>query len=477
MQEINLDTVQKIYFVGIGGIAMSATAGIAKAKGFECFGSDEHVYSPSLEVLQSHDIDFFRKFSEENIKATPADLYVVSAGVLETNPEYAYILAQEFAVCSFPELLKGLANDNIRIVVAGTHGKSTTTGMLGATLNRIEDSSFMSGGVLVGLESNFAVGEGNYFVFEGDEYKSRSDDPTPKFHYYKPDLLVLTNLEYDHPDMFSTPEQLEDEFEHLLANLPDDGVVIFNADDAALERLVFRSGRPGFSYGTDPAANVRIVSATTTPEGTIIDIHVKFNETETTEKYATQLYGEMNVYNALAVVTLLRALGFTPELIAQHLVGFKGIKRRFEVLGEAKGVTVVDDYAHHPTAVVATLAAARKRFAGKRVWAVFEPHTFSRTKALREELASCFTEADRVLIAPIYAAREPKSLASSISNKEIVADIISRDISLKGDAVRIVESKENALDILKSEAKPGDVVIVMAVGDFNTLGKELLEVL
>jgi UDP-N-acetylmuramate: L-alanyl-gamma-D-glutamyl-meso-diaminopimelate ligase len=305
-----------------------------------------------------------------------------------------------------------LSREKLRVVVAGTHGKSTTAGWLGHMLRNIDDSSFMVGGVLKNYDANFYSGDGHYIVFEGDEYKSLYNDPTPKMHYYKGDVLVLTNLEYDHPDVYANLEEIKGEFRELLANVPDDGIIIYNADNQNLADVVYREPGRSFTFGLHNSAHMK-VREVNHGSGGVTEFVVENTldpDNAKVEVYHTELPGEINIYNALATITALRALGFQPELVNLHLRTYRGIKRRFEVLLEGT-VTVVDDYAHHATAVRETLEAAREKYfslegrTGK-LWAVFEPHMFSRTKATLPELAESFNSADEVLLAPMYGARE-----------------------------------------------------------------------
>jgi UDP-N-acetylmuramate--L-alanine ligase len=480
--EINLEelleTNATIYFVGIGGIAMSAVANLTKQAGFNVLGSDAaEVYSPAKDVLDQSGITYFKGYNIENIKTTKVDLFIFSAGEGENNPEVKYILENNLPYLGFAQLLYELAKNKLRVVVAGTNGKSTTTGLLGHLFKNLDDSSFMTGAVLQNYNNNFYLGDGHYFVFEGDEYKNLFDDPTPKFHYYKPDILVLTNLEYDHPDIFASLEEIEQEFRQLISNMPEDGLIIYNGDDANLTRLVHESNISSTSFGIDNASDIKTEQIQYGPDTTTIEIFNKFSKTVSaqflgqTEEYKIQLPGKINVYNALAAIATLRVLGFTQEQIALDLLTYKGVKRRFEIVGVKNGITLVDDYAHHPTAVKETLNAARLKYPQSKIWAVFEPHTFSRTKATLEDLTKAFDSADEVLISEIYPARE-KASEATIKSQEVV-----QAIALQKKGVRLVLNKHEALDILKSEAKPGDVIIVMAVGNFNRLAYELKEIL
>ncbi len=468
---LNLENVKTIYFIGIGGVGMSAAAGIAAQLGYEVRGSDSKaIYDPAKSVLDSNSIEYSVGYATENVQENPADLYIASSGEGLENPEVAYLAEQDLPLHSLSELLGALAAEKLRIVVAGTHGKSTTAGMLGKTLQEIDDSSFMTGAVLQHENTNFHVGDGHYFVFEGDEYKALHDDPIPKMHQYKADILLLTNLEFDHPDIFASLEEMQDEFRQLIAALPTDGLAVYNADDVSLAMLMHETNIGQVSFGLHNPADFRATNLSAGEAGTTFDVvWTKQGRAEPlTETYNIHLFGEINVYNALGVIALLRTLGFSEEQIQDGLSSYYGVKRRFELIGEKNGVIVYDDYAHHPTAVSETLKAARTKYPDKKIWAVFEPHTYSRTEATLPELAIAFNSADEVLLAEIYPAREKKT-EHSITGEQVV-----EEIGKHHEHVRLVADKEAALGLLKAELKPGDVVIVMAVGNFNLLAQELV---
>lgn len=480
---MNLNSIKKIYFVGIGGIAMSAAANLAKELGFEVSGSDsKEIYSPAKTVLEKSNVKYFFGFSETHIKESMADLFVLSAGETLSNPEVKYIVENNLFRISFPELLFEFFKNRLRIVVAGTHGKSTTAGFLGHLLKNLDNSGFMVGAVLQNYESNFYSGDGHYFVFEGDEYKSQFDDPTPKFHYYKPDILVLTNLEYDHPDLFENFESMKNEFAELIDKMPQDGLIVYNADDSELTKLVHKSNVASIGFGINNKTDFQVENIQYGAY-TKLSITNKWTKDGTaallglTEDYQIQLPGKINVYNVLGALATLRSLGFHPEQIALDTLSYKGVKRRFEIVSQKNEIEIIDDYAHHPTAVKETLDAARLKYPNKRIWAIFEPHTFSRTKATLPNLAKAFDAADKVLISEIYPAREKISEAT-ITSLEVISEIQRHNPKfLPHNSMRLVKNKEQALDILKNELKTGDAVIVMAVGDFNRLAYELKEIL
>lgn len=460
---------------------MSAVAGLAKEYGYVVVGSDAAtVYPPAKTVLEERGIEILSGYHRDHIAASGADLYVVSAGESSQNPEVAWLIERDIPFVSFPELLYALSQQKLRVVVAGTHGKSTTSGWLGHELRHIDDSSYMVGAVLKEYNANFYSGTGHYFVFEGDEYKATVDDPTPKMHYYKGDILALTNLEFDHPDVFANLDEIKTEFRELVANVPDDGLIIYNGDNADLADVVYRETGRSFTFGIHHTAHIQAAEILYHGGGSTFAVINRLDpENVRTERYEISLPGELNIYNALAVIATLRALGFQQELVQKHLVSYSGVKRRFEIIyplssppnigGVGGGVTVVDDYAHHPTAVRETLEAAKTRFPHARVWAVFEPHTYSRTKATLQDLVGSFDAADQVLLAHIYGAREQQN------NAGITDDEVLSAVAAHYTHIRPVATKQEALEILEQELVPGDVVIVMAVGSFNRLAYELAD--
>ncbi len=468
---MNLTNISKIYFIGIGGVGMSAAAGIAKEAGFEVQGSDsKEIYDPAKSVLDNNDIEYTIGYDKENIKTSDAEIFIASAGESESNPEVAYLKDQNIPIYSLSELLYEIAKDNLRIVIAGTHGKSTTTGIFGTVVKQIDNSSFMTGAILLQTSANYHYGTGHYFIFEGDEYKALYDDPTPKFQQYKPDIVVLTNLEFDHPDLFENMEAMTAEFRQMLENMPNDGLVVYNSDSADLEKLIHPFAFGHVSFGIKHAADFQARDIVTDNNGTSFKvIWTKDGEVHATEDYQLQIFGEINVYNALGVIATLRPLGFSRDDIQSGFNLFTGLKRRMEFIGEKNGVKIFDDYAHHPTAVRETLLAARKRFPDSRIWAIFEPHTFSRTVATLDDLSKSFMPANKVLLSEIYPAREQQQ-DFSINGQQVVEEINKHH----SDA-RLVASKSQALEILENELHSGDVVIIMAVGSFNQLSKELLE--
>lgn len=463
---LDLSNPKKIHFIGIGGIAMSAVACLAARAGHFVTGSDsKDIYDPSKAVLEENFIEYYKGYNSEKLATIAPEIFVATSAEDESNPEIAFAL-QNGTLNSLSQLAAALADDKVRIVVAGTHGKSTTSSLLGEVLSNISGSGYMVGAVLTDTGRNWQFGDGPYFVFEGDEYKSLFDDPTPKFIQYKADALLLTNLEFDHPDIYSSETEIEAEFEELIERLPDDGIVVYNKDSAGLEKVVYRTPKRAFSYSLTSEATFRLTSVEYhTSHTTLTLLNSSDPENPKQERYLTKLAGEMNVANVLAVISFLRVLGFQEEKIAPYILDFNGIKRRFEEVYQSDSLTIIDDYAHHPTAVTETIKAARQRFPDRNVIAVFEPHTYTRTAWAKDELVTALSSADLAVIPPIYKARETEN-PSGISSEQLVDEINKT----QGKAVYVEDLTGAKKAVQESiQQNKSSVVLIMAVGSFNKL--------
>ncbi len=451
---MNLENIKKIYFIGIGGIGMSAVAGIAREKGFQVSGSDaSDVYEPSKGVLDKYQIPYVIGYVSENLK--DADLVVTTSAVDQSNPEVAAAIEKNIPIVSFAAVLAELVKDKTQIMVVGTHGKGTTSGLISYVLQQIEDSSFFVGGVLTDLKTNYHYGTGKYFVIEGDEYKANFDNNKPKFSFFQPEVLLINNLEYDHPDLYPDIQSYKKAFAELAESLPVSSTIVFNSDDKNVIEVIgsAKAKKVGFSL-KEKAVNVG--------EG-VFQFH-----TESGIEVQTRLPGQPYAYDNLAAATVLLELGFAPEQFLPMFLKYSGIKRRYEIIEDGQ-FAVIDDYAHHPTAVKQTIEATKEKYPGRRIVAFFEPHTYSRTKETLSDLAKAFGAADLVYLAEIYPAREQK-LPSSISGLEVVDQIKENNPN-----TYYVKNKEDALAQYSQQAKEGDVVVVMAVGSFNTLAYDLKE--
>jgi len=455
----NVALGKHIHLVGIGGSGLAAIALVLLDEGYQVSGSDQQA-SSMTELLAARGARVAIGHHEDNVKG--ADLIVVSSAVPQDNPEIIAARAQGIPVVKRAELLGRMMQGRRGVAVAGTHGKTTTTGMIAQILLEAGlDPTFIVGGVIASLGTNARAGTGP-FVIEADEY-----DRT--FLGLQPWAAVVTNVEYDHPDCYPTFEAMFGAFGEFVDLLPDDGVLIACRDNPAareLGELQSRQGKSVVMYGLDDDALWRAVDIQ--PNNAGGNDYVLLRGGQTVGLVRLRVPGLHNVVNSLAALAVSDQLGVSFSQAHDALAAFRGVLRRFEIKGEASGVTVVDDYGHHPSEIKATLAAARTRFPGRKVWAVFQPHTYSRVKALLGDFAQAFAEADHVIVTAIYASRERDTLGVSS------ADIVARMIGRHRD-VRLIESLDEAASYLKSNVKAGEVVITLSAGDGNRVGEHLLE--
>ncbi len=445
----------RVHFVGIGGIGMSGLARILHAWGYEVSGSDASA-SEQTEALLREGIPVAIGHGD-TLRAGSADLLVVTAAVRGENAEVRAAEVAGVPIIKRAALLGLLASERWSVAVAGSHGKSTTSGMLVAALRSLgADPYYAIGAVLGTTGTNAAPGSGETMVVEADEYDY-------SFLQLAPAVAVITNLEFDHPDLFPDQAAYDAAFAQFINQIRPDGALVIAADDPGCVRLLaapdLRMPDRVLTFGQGDGVDWRLSGAegawrVTGPGGTEIALDLA-------------VPGSHNARNATAALAAMVVLGHEPAAAAAALAGFTGVGRRFERKGEAAGVTVIDDYAHHPTEVRATLRAARDRFPGQRCWAVFQPHTFSRTKALLEEFAAAFGDADRVLLLEIYAARETDALGMS------AADLAT----LMPFGAMVAAGPEAAAEYLATEVAAGDVVLTMGAGDVTATGPILLRLL
>lgn len=448
---------KRVHFIGIGGAGLSAIARVMMERGAVVSGSDL-VLSPVAEALARDGARVFVGHRPEQVNG--ADLVIVSSAVPEDNVEVQAARSAGIPVLHRDQVLADLMGDRVGIAVAGTHGKTTTTAMIATILWRGgHDPSFIVGGVVSGLGTNARSGTGPHFVVEADEY-----DRT--FLGLRPQVAVVTNVEHDHPDCFPTFAELKAAFAEFVALVPRDGLLVACGDHPVARELgADRAARGGavLFYGLQNGANWSARNVHPNPGGGIDFLAVE--QGRALGEVHLRVPGMHNVLNALAALAVAGHLGIPFPTARSALEAFRGVARRFEVKGQVEGVIVVDDYAHHPTEIRATLAAARQRFPRRRLWAVWQPHTYSRTKALLADFARAFDEADRVLVLPIYPAREVDTLG--VSSADVVA-------AMRHPDVRLARSLEDAVVTLATEVQAGDVVITLGAGDSDQVGEWLL---
>ncbi len=448
----------RVHFVGIGGAGLSAIARVLLEQGEQVSGSDlqASALTAGLEALGARVAIGHRA---ENVHG--ADVVVISSAVHADNPEFEEARRLGIPVLKRAEFLGTLLANRRVIAVAGTHGKTTTTAMIAWMLTRAGlEPGFIVGGVMANLGTNARAGRSEYFVIEADEYDHM-------FWGLTPWLAVVTNIELDHVDCYPTLADLRQAYAKFLARTKGDGAWLICSESWAAVEAAREAegrcsgGRPAmFTYGWG-SADWRAELA----GGGMFWAHW---QGRALGPIALQVPGKHNVLNALAAVAVGTYLGLEMEHITAALGGYAGVGRRFELKGEAGGVTVIDDYAHHPTEIRATLAAARGRFPGRRIWAVFQPHTYSRTKALLAEFAQSFGDADRVIVSDIYAAREVDD--GSVHASQLVG-------MMQGGGARYIGALDDVRRYLEEHVEPGDVVITLGAGDGYRVGEELLAAL
>ncbi len=459
----------RIHFLGIGGYAVSGLALVAKSLGDEVTGSDEDAYPPTTEILTNAKIPWVNRHDAKNLTKWPRpDLVVQGNQVRADNPEAAAAREMGLRIVSEAEYWGELTRDRTRIVVAGSHGKTTTAGLIAWSLKMAgRNPGFRLGATVRDLGGAADWGGGREFVFEGDEYTSAAFDPRPKFLHFAPNIAVLLNVDWDHPDVFPDPAAYELAFRQLVESLGPEDRLFACHDDAGVRRLLSRTRASVETYGLKGGADWQGRDVQTETNG------MRFTAWHGGKVIAvveTQLAGAHNAANALAALATTVRLGVPVATALQAIARFQGAGRRFEIRGRAKQVTVIDDYAHHPSEVRATLRAAQERFAPGRVLALFVPHTFSRTLSLLDGYADAFAGCAVTLIGPIEPARE-RHLAHTVSAEDLARQV--RD----GGEVRTVASARDAAERLATAARPGDAIVCMSVRGFDDVAAKTLRAL
>jgi UDP-N-acetylmuramate: L-alanyl-gamma-D-glutamyl-meso-diaminopimelate ligase len=459
----------RIHFIGICGYAVSGLALVAKQLGNEVTGSDEDAYPPTTDLLTNAGIKWVDGHAAGNVtRWGKPDLVVQGNQVREGNPETAAARRLGIRLVSEAQYWGELTADRFRIVVAGSAGKTTTASLVAWILRSAgRNPGFRLGSAAKDLGSAAAWGSGREFVFEGDEYTSAVFDPRPKFLHFAPQLLVLTNIDWDHPDVFPDPQSYEAVFRQLLEDLGAEDRLIASSDDPAVRRLLSRTRAHVETYGLRGGADWHGRDVQMDVEGMRF---TAWHEGKVLAVVTTRLPGEHNASNALAALAAAIRLGVPVSTAVEAIGRFQGVSRRFEIRGKVRGITLIDDYAHHPAKVRATLQAAQERFHPGRVLACFVPHTYSRTLSLIDGYADAFEGCALVVIGPIEPARE-RHLAHTVTSQDLANRI--RGVG----EVFTADSARSAAYRLASAARPGDAIVFMSVRDFDGVIGKTAEVL
>ncbi len=461
----------KVHLIGVCGTAMATLAALLKQRGFDVQGSDQGVYPPMSEFLSSEGIRAFDGYDAAHITGD-LSLVVVGNAISRGNPELEAVLSRKIRYCSLPEAIREHFLWGARsVVIAGTHGKTTTTSLVGWVLTSAgTDPTVLVGGIARNFGddgSSYRVGAGREFVIEGDEYDSAFFDKTAKFLKYLPDVAVINNVEFDHADIYPNLDAVLQAFQRLVLLVPRTGLLLLGHDSEHALALKARAVSPVETFGLSEDADWVGYDLTAADGAQHFSVR---HGREYFGAFDLPLMGEHNVRNALAAIAVGASVGLDQTTIARGLRTFRGVKRRLEVVGEVGGVTVYDDFAHHPTAVAETLRAVRLAYPGRRVWAVFEPRSASSCrKIFQRDFARAFSggAADETLIATVFRSTLPDG--ERLSVEELVDEICSA-----GRKARHVGGADHIIDTIIAERRPGDVVVIMSNGGFDNIHRRLL---
>jgi len=460
-----------IHMIGIGGSAMAPLAGMLREAGYEVTGSDAGVYPPSSTLLNSLHIPYATAFDAKNLTPDP-DLIVVGNAISRGNVEVEEMLDRKLRHRSLPEILEEeFLPGKHSIVVSGTHGKTTTTAML-AWIFHVANKrpNFLVGGVAENFGKSYALGGGPDFILEGDEYDSAYWDKTAKFFHYQPDDLIITSVEFDHADIYANFDVYQLAFKRLVNLVPRRGRVVVWGDSGAgeaLRQVTEKAFCPVITYGFEPgndwvASNVSI-------ECDQMHFHVDYKG-EPYGEVVLSATGRHNVLNSLAALIVAQGRGIRRESIMQALATFQSVKRRMDVKGEINNILVVDDFAHHPTAIRATIEAARLRWPTRRLWAILEPRSNSmRRRVFQEALPQSLALGDRVILGGVHRATQLSD------DQRLDPESITAAVKQLGKDARVLSGADTIADVLAAEAKPNDLLLIMSNGSFDGLCEKLLK--
>jgi UDP-N-acetylmuramate: L-alanyl-gamma-D-glutamyl-meso-diaminopimelate ligase len=472
--------LKHIHFIGICGTAMASLAGMLQARGFRVTGSDAASYPPMSTFLESLGIPVAQPFAEANLNPRP-DLVVVGNALSRGNVELERVLDERIPFCSLPQILHDefLVGKEV-LVVAGTHGKTTTTSMLAWIFETAGlQPSFLIGGIAENFGRSFGLGEGKHFILEGDEYDTAFFDKGPKFLHYFPDAVILTSVEFDHADIYKDLDAVETAFKRLVNLVPRRGrIVAFDSgansggsdsNSSSLDRCLQKAFCPVERYGSSNRANWRITDLKLSEDRTSWSV-IRENDRDSKPwaEFEFPLGGEYNVWNATAAAALAANYGISKDVIAQALTSFRSVKRRLEVKAQVNGITIIDDFAHHPTAIEQTIRALRARYPHSRLWVVLEPRSNTmRRNTLQDALSRSLALADEVVIAAIFKS-EAIPEAERLDLSRVIGEIHGH-----GKQARVLADADAIVNAIAPELRERDVVAILSNGGFGGIYEKL----
>ena len=455
-----------IHLIGVCGTAMASLAGMLKQRGFQVTGSDAASYPPMSVFLGEMGIPVSQPFSATNLMPRP-DLVVVGNAISRGNVELEHVLDQHIPFCSMPQILhEEFLRGKEVLVVAGTHGKTTTTSMLAWIFHTAgQQPSFLIGGLAENFGSSFALGQGKHFILEGDEYDTAFFDKGPKFLHYFPDSVILTSVEFDHADIYKDLDAVETAFKRLVNLVPRSGrIVAFEGGDS-IERCVRNAFCPVERYGLSVGATWRVTDIHLEPTRTTWSM---LHNGELWGNFEFPLGGEYNVWNATAAAALAAECGISKDEIRAALKTFKSVKRRLEVKAQVNGITIIDDFAHHPTAISGPLNALRSRYPGSRLWVILEPRSNTlRRNVLQNDLASSLALADEVVVAGIFKSD------SIPEHERLDLGGLATQIQRRGRRARVISDVDSIVQMVAPDMRSGDVVAILSNGGFGGIYEKL----
>ncbi len=461
------ENVRHVHIMGICGTGMAALAGMLKEKGFAVTGSDENIYPPMSDFLASSGIPVLIGYSADNLQQRP-DLVVVGNVIRAANPEVAAVSQMGIPYVSMPQALgRFFLRDHRSLVVAGTHGKTTTSSLLATVLHNAESSpGFMIGGIVETFSRNYALGQGPYFVVEGDEYDTAFFDKGSKFLHYRLDYAIITSIEFDHADIFSDLDMVKKSFQRFIALLPKNAAIFACTDDPVVAEVVRHAACRIMSYGTGENCDWQVKNFA--PNGLSSSFKVE-HDRQPYGTFTIPMPGIYNALNAVSVIALLHHLGFDREVIGRGLASFQGVKRRQQVRGEVDGIMVIDDFAHHPTAVGETVNALKGAWPERRLIVVFEPRTNSSRRSVFQDMYTQAFSCSDVTLVREHIPLQTVSVDQQFSSEKLVEDLIAN-----GQPAHYFADTTSILDYLEKDSEPGDVIAILSNGGFDNIHERLL---
>ncbi len=462
--------VRSIHIIGICGTAMAALAGMLKESGYQVSGSDANVYPPMSDFLKRIEVRVFSGYKPEHLHPPP-DLVVVGNVISKPNPEAQELARLGLHYLSMPQAIaRFYISGKKSLVVTGTHGKTTTSSMLASALfSAGGDPGFMIGGILKDFDANYRLGSGPCFISEGDEYDTAYFDKESKFYHYQPDIAVITSLEFDHADIFDDLEHIKGSFKKFVSLLPQSGLIVAHTDDPNVDEVVAHAPCQIESYGLSIGCDWQIVDPAFSPKDSTFSLLYQDQPFMT---LSIPQSGYYNCLNATSVAAVMHRLGYAPSAIGNGLAGFGGVKRRQEVRGVVNDITVIDDFAHHPTAVKATLRGLKSAHPDNRLVAIFEPRTNTSRRAIfQQEYVASFSAADLSLIREV-AKDKPVDGDDMFSSAQLAEDLQNEGLEAWafGDTDQIIAHVSRI-------AQPGDIIAILSNGGFDNIHERLLDTL